>query len=653
MLVHLSCFGGLKVTAETPLGPGFLDPRRVALLAVLAAAGSEGCDRDHLRELLCDAVDDATAEAELSSALDALRRGGNGDALIAGEDVIRLDPTLVTSDVTEFLDAVAAGDKATVARIYEGPFLHGVALDAGPRFAAWLTESRERFNAQFQDVMAARRAVEPEPESVADAGGEAEISVHQLFPYRWVALAAAVLVVVAVIWAVRRPHRPSTAELALTTGDPAAAVTEYRRRLSTDPSDALLWLGLARALDRGGDGWAADSAAWRADSLSGTLSSNNARLVHGYRLWRDGNTERALTMLDSLVRESPDFNEARVLQAEVVERSGAFIGRSRRSARVLYEQAVVLDSSFVNGWRALLAIAVNSSDTALAQRSWKALAGFTGAASIGWRRTFWSADTMPLAAEVARIDSIAPLELLERARWIGLVAGRTAEALRFTVPLRDSSAAPQLQQQARLLRAELYGSVADWSGMEHEATALASSWPWGGLMLEVAAALAPGRSLDRTNLRRLRTRVMRAELDSVERSPTVPAGSRTLRLYLVGQLSARLGDATGVQAAVDSLSSPKLGEFWLPRRGGSYALSLQALQFAERGDSAQALATLTQSAVAVPVAAQQQLWVNGSLERRFRALLLEALGHPEEASGWRASIGDAPADLLLGPAPLE
>ena len=51
-LIHLSCFGGLQVTAETPLGPGFLQPRVVAVLAIVAAAGAEGVDEARLLQLL-------------------------------------------------------------------------------------------------------------------------------------------------------------------------------------------------------------------------------------------------------------------------------------------------------------------------------------------------------------------------------------------------------------------------------------------------------------------------------------------------------------------------------------------------------------------------------------------------------------------------
>ncbi|MES2125413.1 MAG: hypothetical protein V4503_12070, partial [Gemmatimonadota bacterium] len=591
MLVHLSCFGGLKVTAETPLGPGFLESRRVALLAILAAAGPAGVARDRLRELLWVDADDSAAERELSVALAALRRGGNGDGLIAGEGVISLNPALVTSDVTEFLSAVAAEDRETVARIYEGPFLHGVFLDAGPRFAAWLAESRERFNAHFQGVMATARAIRPEPEVVHPAEEEAEVPARSGVP-RWLLAAAALLLVGVTVGLARRPQRPGNVDHLLTSGDPVAAIAEYRKRLGRDSSDALSWLGFAHALARQGEAWAADSAAHRADSLSQGLSPRNARLVHGYRLWREGHIASALALLDSLVREAPELNDARVLEADLLEQSGALIGQPRANARPLYERAITVDSTLVMGWRKLLDIAVASSNTALAKRSSEALAALGEDSAFTWQRAFWSDDTLALAAEFSRIPSQDAATLIDRARWIGLLAGRTTEALRFTAPLLDSSTALPTEAAARVLRAELYGAVADWSGMEREAAALSTSWPWGGLMLEVAAALAPGRSVDRNYLRRLRTRVGRAESDSVERSPVIPAGSRTLRLYLVGELSARLGDALGLQAAVDSLSSPRLAESGLPRRGGSYALSLQALQFAERGESARALASL-------------------------------------------------------------
>jgi hypothetical protein len=145
---------------------------------------------------------------------------------------------------------------------------------------------------------------------------------------------------------------------------------------------------------------------------------------------------------------------------------------------------------------------------------------------------------------------------------------------------------------------------------------------------------------------------MRAAIDSTDLEGVgLPAASRTVRLYLVGELSARLNDGRGVQAAIDSLASPKLGELTLPRRGGSYALSLQAIQLAARGDTAEALARLELAAFAVPLEQQRRLWVGGTLERRRRVDFLTALGRDQEAGSWAASAGEFPVDLLLGPPP--
>ncbi|MEP6590035.1 MAG: hypothetical protein ABJC19_02525 [Gemmatimonadota bacterium] len=644
VLVHLSCFGGLRVTAETPLGPGFLDPRRVALLAVLAAAGREGVRRERLRDLLWEDNADGAADRELEAALAALRRGGNGDALLLGDDTVRLHPDRVTSDVAEFLAAVDRDDSATIARLYEGPFLHGVALDAGPRFATWLADSREYFAELFQQAMSRSR-------SGADVRSDA--AVDEALPRwrRWWWGVPIACGVVAVVWFATRPRTVRDADAAMAHGAFGLAADGYQRAVARRPADAMLWFKLSRAWDASGNVTGADSASRRADALTEQRSRDEARLVHGQQLWREGRIVQALASLDSLLRERPNDPNAWALRALVVTRSGALIGVSRESALPALERVTTLDPSRIAAWRALLALALGRGDTTLASRAWTAMERVTTDSQFRWLPALWSADTMALTREIARLPMLSPRELLDHAVWIGLVTGRTTDALRVTDALLARPDADAFLTETRLLRAQLYGSVADWSGLEQEGRALCHTWPWGGMMLEVAAALAPARTVDRAALRALRDRLAAVQSDSAQRPLLLPGWSRTLRLYLVGELSARLGDAGGVQAAVDSLASPKLGELELPRRGGSYALSLQALQLAQRGDSAGALTRLEQAAASVGVGAQELLWVNGSLERRRRVRLLEAVGRLDEARGWAGSLGGVRSDLLLGPTP--
>lgn len=677
-LIHLSCFGGFKVTAETPLGGILLRPTGVAMLAILAAAGDDGVPMEQLRALVWSTLPDAEAWPLLEQSVAALRRGGNGDALVTGDHVIALNPDLVRSDVARFRAAMALGDASAAGAIYEGPFLGGVALEVGAEFEEWLERTRALLFEEYQTLMRrARRAarskaaaaettaaeaaaaVEPDADRVDELPlqsvpeGQEEVEAAPRRLPRWLlALVPLLLVAVALM---RRGGTRDIAEgdAAMARLDWSAAHTAYGRALARDSSDASLWLRVARARDAVGAAAAADSAALRADSLASMHGAPASPLTHAYRLWRQGNVLRAIAILDSLVHATPDDAEAQGMLGAIVMQSGPMIGRAIDAARIPLERSTRVLPGDGLAWERLLRLSLAAGDSAAAGTAWRGYRAAIGAPAeraLGWLQGVWSNDTTPLAHEMADVPNRTASELLDRADWLGLAAGNTTAALQFTEPLRSVSVPLFSRQQAHILRAELFGAVGDWSNVDSEAAALAADWPWGGLMLQVAAALSPSRTSSAVELQRLRDAVMRLRgVDSVAPTLALPRESRTLRLYLFGELSARLGDATALQASVDSLSSPKLGELDLPRHGDSYALTLQALQLVARGDTASALQKLELGPTEIPVTAQGQLWVNSSLERRRRALWLATLGRPGEAAGWLASVGDLPSDLLLGP----
>jgi DNA-binding SARP family transcriptional activator len=85
-------------------------PRRLALLAILAAAGSRGVSRDRLIGLLWLDSDEEKARKGLNQALYALRQEIGSDDAITGTRDLVLAPELVRSDIAEFRAAFASGD---------------------------------------------------------------------------------------------------------------------------------------------------------------------------------------------------------------------------------------------------------------------------------------------------------------------------------------------------------------------------------------------------------------------------------------------------------------------------------------------------------------------------------------------------------------
>jgi Tol biopolymer transport system component/DNA-binding SARP family transcriptional activator len=117
-------------------------PRRLALLALLAHAGQQGIARDRILALLWPDADEERARKGLYQAVYALRQEfGDEDALVGSRD-LRLDADLVEIDVQRFRAAFARNDLGAAVAAYGGPFLDGFLLPSAPEFDRWAEETR-------------------------------------------------------------------------------------------------------------------------------------------------------------------------------------------------------------------------------------------------------------------------------------------------------------------------------------------------------------------------------------------------------------------------------------------------------------------------------------------------------------------------------
>ncbi len=144
-MLRLTTFGGLVLQQDGQLHTGpAAQRRRLALLAVIAAAGRRGASREKLLSLLWPDSEPEAARHSLYQALHAIRRSLGSDEVFLGSTALQLNPDLLTSDVAEFEEAVEQGGHEAAARLYRGAFLDGFRLENAPEFEQWQDAERLR-----------------------------------------------------------------------------------------------------------------------------------------------------------------------------------------------------------------------------------------------------------------------------------------------------------------------------------------------------------------------------------------------------------------------------------------------------------------------------------------------------------------------------
>ena len=137
-------------------------PKRFALLAVLAAQPRAFLRRDTLLALFWPELDDTHGRWALGQALRFLRTElGDPDAEVLisrGAADLGVNPAALRCDAAAFHDHLANGELAEAIELYRGDLLPAFFLDAVPAFEEWLERERARLRRLAAD--AARRLAE-------------------------------------------------------------------------------------------------------------------------------------------------------------------------------------------------------------------------------------------------------------------------------------------------------------------------------------------------------------------------------------------------------------------------------------------------------------------------------------------------------------
>lgn len=153
-MFRLRVLGGFALEGPSGAAAPPLPQRRAeAVLAVLAVSGDLGCTRERLVALLWPESDEAHSRHSLRAALGAIRQALDPGAVLSGGELLRLDPSVVGSDVLSFSQALNSGRHADAVRAYGGPLLDGFHVDEAPEFERWLDGERTRLARGYAEAL--------------------------------------------------------------------------------------------------------------------------------------------------------------------------------------------------------------------------------------------------------------------------------------------------------------------------------------------------------------------------------------------------------------------------------------------------------------------------------------------------------------------
>ena len=142
-MLRVNTFGRLHVRGASGVVSGSAaQPRRLAVLALLATAGEQGLTREKVLAYLWPDTEEERARRGLNQALYALRQDLGSDDVFVGTRDLRLNAELISSDVGEFEEALKRGRLEEAAARYTGSFLDGFHLPGAPEFERWAEEER-------------------------------------------------------------------------------------------------------------------------------------------------------------------------------------------------------------------------------------------------------------------------------------------------------------------------------------------------------------------------------------------------------------------------------------------------------------------------------------------------------------------------------
>ena len=445
-----------------------------------------------------------------------------------------------------------------------------------------------------------------------------------------------------------------TGERELRAGRHVAALDAFREAVSEDSAFALAYYRLSSAGRWTTEYQLAEEATDKAVRYDESLPPYARRLLDAATAMRDGNYARSESLYVASTRSRPGDAETWFGLGDLYYHYNALRGRSKREARRPFERALALDPGDGESRVHLLELAawegrVREVDSLLAALP----PGSDFAAKWPIVRALITDDRL------AENQALSTLKAGDERSLVLMVIHSTSAfpsnlpgALRVTGMLTDPARTPARRAYGYNLRAQVQLAGGRWSDARHDLTAMATIEPAAAIEYGALLALSPAASASSDDLRRLR-----AALVTWEAGPTPPSTSPVfgihngfhpqLRLYLLGLVSVRLGDAAAAVTYADSLAAMPADSI-KSLLGQNLAHAVRARLIARRGDVNGALAELGQPWIDPRTHRSHYSSILAQVgDRYFRAELLQKAGRLAEALDAYSAVSDYSLDGLM------
>ncbi len=448
-----------------------------------------------------------------------------------------------------------------------------------------------------------------------------------------------------------------TAEYAFRQGKARDAVSALRDVVREDPEFALAHYRLGCAMASAGMLPDALRAMDQAAARQERLSDHDRRLVAAHRAWLAGDLAEADLQADTLVLGYPESLQGWFLVGDIRFHGNPDRGRSVIESRSAFERVLELDPEHTGALLHLVRLDALEHSPAQAclriARLLKLRPNADHAVALQALYAFLLDDVDGQAAVLSALGQASGQAMVEAFVEVSVTARNLAGAERLGRAMLRNARSDHFRALCHVAVAHVLlaaGRIDDAFAELETLPALRAGWAVGAraLLRTLPFVTTPREALERD-------REILVHAVAPEPPTTLPslleihdALSAHLRQFLLGLLSARLGDEPAVLQAIEQLS-----ELAVPEGAGRLLeymdRTLRAEVLRARGKPREALDALGP--------ARQSLWHQAAMfspvfagvhQRALRAMLLADLGRTAEAEGWWKSMAErSPFELVV------